>query len=90
MSEADDQMLAEEYGEHERWVGAYATEKKIERLEAANNELLATLSGCCMIETKQSGWCQHGQEEVVGGVCHMSRFCNIWLSIQKVKGMSNE
>ena len=45
MSEADDQTLAEEYREHEGWVGAYATEKKIERLESANNELLEALEG---------------------------------------------
>ena len=32
MSEADDQMIVEEYMEHERWLGAYSTEKKIERL----------------------------------------------------------
>ena len=88
MSEADYQMLAEEYREHEGWVGAYATEKKIERLEAANNELLEALKDCCVIAKPKNPACccpvyrmgKHGGcAENEDGECH------IWKAIQKAK-----
>ena len=94
MSEADDQMLVEEYMEHERWVGAYATEKKIERLEAANNELLEALKTCCIAtQGKKKAFCecfQHNSRPCLDmeGVCWFGKNgnCHIWKVIQKARG----
>lgn len=89
MSEADDQMLAEEYREHEGWVGAYATEKKIERLEAANNELLEALKDCCVIAKPENPpCCCPNYQPLPDGDCAEAKNgnCHIWKAIQKARG----